>query len=255
MSLSELTEEQLWMEYEKNKSKEIRNELVTRYISYVSYLVRRIIQKLPTGLTRDDLVQFGIYGLIEAVERFDSTQGATFKTYASIRIKGSIKDQIRTYGRYNGGLSRSAMTKAKTIDAAVKKLEILLKRHPTPQEVAKEMEMDIEEYMTLLNGTSTVSQISLDDIVGNSENLSVVQIIKDEKSKIPEEEFLMNEYHELLSKSIDELPEKERMVVIYYYYEELTLKEIGHILGLTEGRISQIHGEAMRKLKIKMQGE
>lgn len=255
MSLSELTEQQLWEEYTRTKTQVVRNELVKRYIHFVGYLVGRIVSQLPTGLTKDDLIQFGICGLIEAIERFDPKQGAKFETYASIRIQGSIKDQIRYYGKYSGGLSRSAMAKSKMIDEAIKKLEKKLSRHPQSKEVADELNISLDEYSKLLSEIGVGVQISLDDMVGTGDNLSVVQVIKNESSTVPEEEYLNLENNELLAEAINDLPDKERLVIIYYYYEELTLKEIGHILNLSEGRISQLHGEAMKKLKIKLQGE
>jgi len=255
VSLSELTEQQLWDEYMKTKSPSVRNELVKRYIHFVGYLVGRIINQPQTGLTKDDLIQFGVCGLIDAIERFDPKQGAKFETYASIRIQGSIRDQIRYYGKYSGGLSRSAMSKSKMIDEAVKKLEKKLARHPSSKEVADELNVTMDEYTKLLSEIGVGIQISLDDMVGTGDNLSVVQVIKNESSVIPEEEYLHSENNELLAEAINDLPEKERLVIIYYYYEELTLKEIGHILNLSEGRISQLHGEAMKKLKIKLQGE
>lgn len=255
MSLSELTEQELWEEYAKTKSYQVRNELVKRHILFVSHLVGRNINQLPVGLTRDDLFQFGVCGLIEAIERFDPTQGATFKTYASFRIQGAIKDQIRAYGKYSGGLTRSAVTKAKAINETVKLLEKKLTRHPSPREIAEAMNVSLDDYITLLSETTIATQVSLDEMVGMGENLSVAQVIKDEKSSIPEETYLVNEYHELLSKTIDELPKREKMVITLYYFEELTLKEIGYILNVSEGRVSQIHSDAMRKIKIKLKGE
>jgi len=255
VSLSELNEKELWGLYTSEKGQDVRNLLVKKYINFVTYLVGRIIIQLPAGLTKDDLIQFGICGLIEAIERFDPKQGAKFETYASIRIQGAIRDQIRYYGKYSGGLSRSAMSKSKFVDETVKKLETKLARHPLPKEIAEEMGISLEEYNKMLNEIGTSIPISLDDMVGTGDNLSVVQVIKNESSIIPEEEYLNGENNERLAEAIDELPDKERYVVMFYYYEEMTLKEIGKYLNLSEGRISQIHRKAMDKLKSKLQGE
>lgn len=243
-----------WEEYLKTRSNKLRNEIVKEYTGFVKYLTGRVIQQLPPGLTKEDLVQYGIYGLIDAVERFDPKQGAKFETYASQRIRGAILDQVRYYGRAGGGLSRSSMEKSKMIERATKKLEEKHKRNPTSQEIADELGLEMKDYNKMLSDVSYGSQISLDQLIGTDQNTTAVQVIKNESVISPEEAAIEDETKDLLSMAIDELPEKEQKIIFLYYYDEMTLKEIGIYLGLSESRISQLHTQAMLRLRNKMTG-
>jgi RNA polymerase sigma factor FliA len=244
----------LWNHYLATRCKETRNEIVKEYAGLVNHLVRRMIQQLPPGMSREDLVQFGLYGLIEAVERFNPNLGAKFETYASRRIKGAIIDQIRHTSKVNGGMTRSSMAKYKQLEGATRKLEGVLKRHPTSQEVADELAISVEEYYKLLGEISYKTQLSLDEMVGMDRNIATVEIIRDESGVEPEEHCLYEENNQLLAKAIDELPVKEKIVITLYYYEELTLKEIGEYLNLTTPRISQLHTQAMIRIRSKLVG-
>lgn len=244
----------LWDEYIKTRTNEARNAIVEQYLSFVAFLVNRNIKELPPGLQKEDLLQFGVCGLIEAVEKFDPNQGAKFETYATWRINGAMVDQIRYFGKTGGGLSRSSMRKLKWVEETTKKLEGELKRHPSSQEIADGLGVTFPEYSKILAELSQGVQFSLDELVGFNEPVSVEQFIKNERSVIPEEEYLLSERHELLGKAIDELPENEKKVVVCYYYNEMTLAEIAEYLERSEGRISQLHTQAMIRLRNKLSG-
>lgn len=244
---------QKWEEYHKTKSRNIRNEIVKEYLAFVNYLVGRIIQ-IPPGMNREDLVQYGFYGLIEAVERYDPMQGAKFETYAAKRINGAIMDQIRNYGRANGGLSRSNVKKLKMVEASVRKLEQKHKRNPTHQEIAEDLQITIDEYYKLLADINQMAPVSLDDFVGSDQNISVGEVVKIDKNDTPEDIFMASERSQMLAKAIDELEEKEKIIFILYYYEKMTLGEIGDYLNLSESRISQLHKASLILLKNKLSG-
>jgi RNA polymerase sigma factor FliA len=243
----------LWEEYQQDKALDIRNQIVKQYVedAFVNKLLGRMIINVPNGLEREDLIQFGICGLIDAVEKYDPTQGAKFETYASRRIQGSIIDQIRVFGKTNGNLSRSAMSKVKRIEEAVRSLEQEFGKQPSSSEVAAKLNIPETEYYKMLTDIGVGVKISLDDMVGE-DDLSLVQVIKNENSPIPEDEFEMEEKFELLARSIEDLPKKEKSIIRLYYYDAMNLKEIGFILGLSEGRISQLHTQAILRLKMKM---
>lgn len=244
----------LWEEYSRTKSSDLRNRISTHYINFVKFLASRIIIPLPSGLEKEDLEQYGFFGLMEAIEKYDEQMGAKFETYAGKIINGRMIDRIRDYGKTSGGQTRTSVKKSKMLEEATKILEKKLGRHPTAQEIADEMDLTIEQYYKMLNDVGTYMQFSLDKMVGLNDNLPSIEVVKNENSVIPEEKVLKEERFELLEKAIDELPEKERMIVIFYYHEELTLKEIGNFFDLSESRISQLHTQAMIRLKSKMQG-
>lgn len=244
----------LWEEYSKTKSNEVRNEIARSYQNFINYIVARLLVPLPSGLEKDDLAQYGFFGLIEAIEKYNPNQGASFETYAGLIIKGRIMDRIRDYGKRTGGPSRTSVKKSKMIEKATKDLEGKFKRQPTSEEIAEELNLELEQYFKMLSEISVNVQVSLDKMVGVEENLPAIEVIKNEVSVNPEDKTMREEEEELLAKAIDDLPEKERIIVIFYYYEELTLREIGDYLNLSESRISQLHTQAIIRLKSKMQG-
>lgn len=247
-----MTVSELWEAYYKTKDKDIRNELANNYRNFVGYLASRIIDPLPSGLEKEDLAQYGFFGLLEAIEKYDQTRDAKFETFAGIIIHGRMRDRMREYGKNTGGPSRTSVKKYKRIEIATKTLERKLGRHPSGEEIANEMEMTVEQYNRMLSQIGTHTQISLDKMIGHNDNLASVEVVKNESSVNPEEKMLKEERGELLATAIDELPPNERMVVILYYYEDLTLKEIGNFLNLSESRISQLHTQSMIRLKTKM---
>lgn len=249
-----MTVSELWEEYSKTKSYETRNKIAEEYRNLLNVIVARIMVPLPAGLEKEDLVQYGFFGLIEAIEKYDPNQDTKFETIAWKIINGRIIDRIRNYGKVTGGPSRTSVKKAKVIEAATRKLEAELGRHPTSAEIANEMNIPLESYYKMLNDISVNMQISLDKMVGIDEKMPTIEVVKNEKSVNPEEDLLHMERGEFLAKAIEELPEKERMVVTLYYYEELTLKEIGKLMNRVESRISQIHTQAILRLRSKFKG-
>lgn len=243
---------ELWSHYAETKSVETRNKIAEHYIHFVSFLAHRLMMQKPPHMSEDDLFQIGIFGLLEAIERYNPEQGAQFETYASLRIQGAILDQIRSHVRANGGLSRSAKTKSKLIEKKIMELRASLEREPTTSEIAQSLNLSTEEYYKILGEVSLGVTISLDEFVNNELNMSKFEVIKDDKAPTPEEEFLRSEKYRLLDQSIEELPEREKMILYFYYYEELTLKEIGKYYALSEARISQLHNEAILRLRTKM---
>lgn len=249
-----MTVSELWEDYSKAKTKEVRNMIAKEYLGFVNYITSRMMIPLPSGLEKEDMVQYGFFGLIEAIENYDSKLGAKFETYAAMVIKGRIMDRVRDYGKKAGGPSRTAVKKSKIIEVATKSLEVKLGRSPLPEEIAEELEVTMDQYYKMLSDIGITMQISLDKMIGHDENMQAIEVIKNDSASTPEDRYLSRENGEVLAKAIDEMPEKERMIVIFYYYEELTLKEIGKQLNLSESRISQLHTQAMLRLRNKIQG-
>lgn len=249
MSVSEL-----WEKYSKTKSRDIRNKIVEQYINFVSYLVARMMVQLPNGMDREDLFQYGVFGLIDAVERFEPKEGAKFETFAAIKIKGAIIDRIREYGKKGGGPSRTDIKKSKIIEKAIKKLEKEHGRNPNSNEIANELGLSLEEYNKLLGNISILTPVSLDKMVGLNDNLPAVEVIENVESVNPEDKVIKQEYYDRLAQEIEKLPPKEENIISLYYYHELTLKEIGKCMDLTEGRISQLHTQSLLRLKNKLSG-
>ncbi|QST03054.1 FliA/WhiG family RNA polymerase sigma factor (plasmid) [Pontibacillus sp. ALD_SL1] len=237
----------LWSNYLKTRTVKLRNVLIEHYMDFVNYLVGRVMV-IPQGMDREDVKQCGLWGLIKAIEIFDPTSGHKFESYAYKRIMGEIMDQFRYNAKLNGN-SRSSLAKRKKIDRVTHELEQLLGRHPTNQELAEALGLGVQEYEKWQATIAMTVPLSLDKMVGMEENLPAMEVITDRETATPEELLKQSERNNLLAKAIDELPEKERLIISLYYYEELTLKEIGRILDLTEGRISQIHTTTMFKLR------
>ena len=244
----------LWKEYKQTKSSDAMNRLVEHYFGFVRHLVGRMLIPIPVTMDKDDLIGYGVLGLMEAIERFDDSRGYKFESFASYRIQGAIRDQLRYDGKTVGGLGRSGREKAKRIQSAIAELEKRLCRHPTTNEIVSELGITFEEYSKLLFEINEERPLSLDRMIGGDKNLQAIDVVKDERSKSPDELYLQKHYEEELPLAIDRLPEKERLIISLYYYEELTLAEIAKVLNLSEGRISQLHSTAMLRLKNALTG-
>lgn len=248
--------EQTWEEYSHTKSRELRNEIIKNSTGVIYYVIDNYIKGIPFGMDKGDLFQFGVCGLIDAVEKFDYTQGHKFKTFATYLIRGAIIDGIRSYGKSSGSPTRTSIEKMKQIEKAIKNLEIKLKRHPTHFEISDELGMSLKDYNKMLAKISSKTIISIDKMVGLDENMPTIEVIKNENGIIPEEALMKEGYKEWLAEEIEALPPKEKRVISLYYYEKLTLKEIGYILNRTEGRVSQLHTNAIARLRASlMEGE
>jgi RNA polymerase sigma factor for flagellar operon FliA len=238
--------EDIWAQYYRSRNVDLRNELILSYIHIVKFVALRLIPSYGSYLELDDLMSFGILGLIDAIEKYDADKGAKFETYASLRIRGAIIDQIRK----QDWVPRSLRAKVKDIKECYEQLEAENGKEATDEEVAEKLNMGVEELQKALMQSHTFQVLSLDDQImdavrwdGSSRN----------NAANPENEYVKNEFKEILAACIDQLNEKERLVLTLYYYEELTLKEIGKVLGVTESRISQIHSKALMRLRSKLE--
>ncbi|MDD3294649.1 MAG: FliA/WhiG family RNA polymerase sigma factor [Geobacteraceae bacterium] len=227
-----------------------RDELVMSHLPLVKYLVGRISAKLPPHLDQQDLLSVAVVGLITAAERFDPGRGIQFKTFAEKRIMGSIMDELRA----QDWLPRTLREKYKRLEQEFSKLEQKLGRNPTSEEVAAAMGMDLEKYFQLVEEVHSLSFMSLDDFQEDEDggSFGFMHFLSDNGAENPQNQMMAKQLLQSLGNAIDTLPEKERIVVTLYYYEELNLKEIGEVLSLTESRISQLHSQAVIRLRAKM---
>ncbi len=237
-----MEQNELWLSYAENHDQGIRDKLILRY----AYLVKIVAGKLAIFLSQqvevEDLYSYGIFGLIDAIERFDVTRGVRFETYASLRIRGSIIDEIRKLD----WVPRSLRNRAKQLDAIYSETENLYGREPTEQEISEKLGITEDEARDLIKKSVVVSLISLDDYLEQNQE---APFLAENTHKSPQEELESQTTKEMLAEAIKKLSEKEQRVIALYYYEELTLKEISAVLGVTESRVSQIHTKAVIRLK------
>lgn len=234
----------------------VREQLVKKYIPLVKYIASRVIIGKSRYIEYEDLVSYGMVGLMDAINKFDETKGMKFSTYSSIRIKGAMIDELRK----NSPISKGAMDKLTKYNYVVEKLQKMLLREPTDEEIAKEFGTDIKSIAEIEGYINYISVISLEELIfSQDDDMSVIGIIEDKKSPSPEKLLEEKEEVEYLSKAIDMLNEKDKNVLMLYYYEGLTLKQIGSVLNVSESRVCQLHSraivhlrKAMQKLKYKM---
>ncbi|MBJ6724817.1 FliA/WhiG family RNA polymerase sigma factor [Geomesophilobacter sediminis] len=227
-----------------------RDELVVSHLPLVKFIVDRIASSLPPHLDRDDLRSAAVIGLISAAERFDPARGVQFKTFAEQRIRGTIMDELRA----QDWLTRSLRDKFKKLEKEFALLEQRLGRNPSSEEVAQAMGLELKEYFRLLEEIHLLSFVSLDDAWHDEDGapFGLLDVLEDKGTESPQNQMIARQTVERLAEAIDTLPEKERIVITLYYYEELNLKEIGAVLDLTESRISQLHSQAIVRLRGKM---
>ncbi|EPS52489.1 RNA polymerase sigma factor for flagellar operon [Clostridium botulinum A1 str. CFSAN002368] len=212
----------------------------------VKYIASRVIIGKTKYIEYEDLVSYGMIGLMDALNKFDESKGMKFSTYASIRIKGSMIDELRR----NSPISKGAMDKLNRYNEAIEKLQKKLNKEPNLIQIADELNISLKEVSEIENYINYISVISLEDLIFSSEDeVPLIGTIKDEKSPSPEKHVEENEQLDYLAKAIELLNEKDRLVVTLYYYEELTLKEIGKILNVSESRVCQLHSRAIIHLK------
>lgn len=224
-----------------------REEMILKYLPYVKYIASRMIMGLPPGVEFDDLVSYGIIGLIDAIEKFDTSKGIKFETYATLRIKGAIIDELRKIS----WMPKSAFSKLTQLNVAREKLEVTLNREPSEQELAEYLGITVEDVRLTESYINYLSVVSLEDIFFKSddEDIQVKNMIENENSPQPEKIIEEEEKIFILKKAIDMLPEKDKLVLQLYYFEKLTLKEIGKVLEITESRVSQLHSRAILRLR------
>jgi RNA polymerase sigma factor for flagellar operon FliA len=228
-----------------------REQLILEHLSQIKYIAQRISTKLPSHVELNDLVSAGVLGLLDAIEKFDPTRGVKFKTYAELRIKGAILDSLRNLD----WAPRSLRKKSKDLERVYKDLEQKLGRPATDKEVCEVMEISYEEFYELVDqikglNLGSFQELAPQDDDRNSEPL--VRYVPDAPQMDPFFLFHKSEIRTILGGAIDLLPKKERLVVSLYYYDELTMKEIGKVLGVNESRVSQLHTKAMLRLRTKL---
>ena len=242
------TTRSLWLEYRRTGDQKIRDRLILTYAPLVKYVAGRLGSGLPAHVDEGDLVSYGLLGLMGAIERYDPTREIKFETYAITRIKGQIIDELRAMD----WVPRSVRSRAREIEASYIALENQFKRVPTDQEVADHMGVSLREFQAILTKLSYTSVVSFEELwVGGDreDGQSVLGSIKDETAEDPVAIVESEEIKTILAEAIDRLPEREKTVVALYYYEGLTLKEIGTVLGVTESRVSQLHTKAVLRLR------
>jgi len=241
------SKQKLWEDYAKKKSPELQEKIIIEYAGLVKLVAGRLSMYLGYNVEYDDLVGYGTFGLIDAIDKFDYSKGVKFETYASLRIRGAILDQIRKMD----WIPRSIRQKQRKIDLAYQNLEIKNGRIANDEEIALELEISVDELETWQSQTKVTNIISLDEFMEQGAETKVEQSLTaafDQPDKIIEKQ----ELKELLIKTLETLTEKEKKVIIFYYYEELTLKEISRLLEVSESRISQLHTKALQKMKTKL---
>ena len=245
---------QLWKEYKGDGTPDARERLILHYSPLVKFVAGRVAAGLPQNIEQADLVSYGIFGLIDAIDKFDPARGFKFETYAISRIKGAIIDELRSID----WVPRSIRAKARAIERAYSKLENELRRSPGDAEVAAELGVSEEELNSTLSQISFVGLVALDELLaaGNSGSdkggsATVGDTIAD-RAHDPVEAFETDEMKHLLADAINRMPDRERLVLTLYYYEGLTLAEIGSVLGVTESRVCQIHTKAILQLRARL---
>lgn len=238
--------EDIWRIYKKTHDENLRNVLIEKHMPLVKYISERLLLTLPKSIELDDLISAGVFGLMDAIDGFDLERGIKFKTYCTTRIRGSILDELRS----QDWVPRLVRLKAHQINKALKNLEMSHGREPTDYEMAKELGVSMEEYTDMKDESSPKVVYSLSDKWdenNDDESVEKVEMIEDKNSIDPVEN--MNHKDVLLTVT-NTLSKKEKLIIIMYYYEGLTMREIGNILSLTESRVCQIHSNVMSKLKL-----
>ena len=244
---------ELWTEYKRNGTHETRERLILHYSPLVKFVAGRVAAGLPQNIEQSDLVSYGVFGLIDAIDKFDPARGFKFETYAISRIKGAIIDELRSID----WVPRSVRAKARAVERAYSKLENEIRRSPEDKEVAAELEMNEDDLNQLLSQVSFTGLVALDELLGRQQgseragNATVGDTIAD-RAHDPVEAFEVDEMKYLLADAINRMPDRERLVLTLYYYEGLTLAEIGSVLGVTESRVCQIHTKAILQLRSRL---
>ena len=241
--------QQLWQTYKESGSMRDRDGLILHYSPLVKYVASRVATGLPATVEQADLVSYGMFGLIDAIARFDLSRNIKFETYAIPRIRGAIIDELRSLD----WVPRSVRFKAREVEKAYAEVEAREKRAPTDGEIAQHLGTSVEELRDIINQISFVSVMALDEMVssGSGEGLSLIDTLADMSSD-PGMGLERGEMRAMLSGAIIGLSDREKLVVVLYYFEGMTLAEIGDVLGVTESRVCQIHTKAVGQLRVKL---
>lgn len=242
----------VWTEFKATGDKALREQLIIHYAPLVKYVAGRVGVGLPSNVEQADLVSYGVFGLIDAIEKFDLERAIKFETYAISRVRGAIIDELRSMD----WIPRSVRSKAREVERTYVALEGQLRRTPTEPEVAQSMGISLADLHTIFSQVSYVNVVALDELLGvggeKGDSLSLGDTLVDARAEDPVLAFEGEETKFLLARAIDQLPEREKIVVTLYYFESMTLAEIGKVLGVTESRICQMHTKAVVALRAKL---
>lgn len=247
--MDEAGRKKLWTEYDKSRTPELREKIILEYAPLVKQVAGRLSMYLGYNVEYDDLVSYGIFGLIDAIDKYDYAKEVKFETYASLRIRGAILDQIRKMD----WIPRTIRQKQKRIDAVCKDIETRLGRSATDEEIASELGISDDEYLEWQSQMKITNVVSLNEYMEQGAEVPAEgNQFTTSRFDSPEENIEKEELKKVLEESLEQLTEKEKKVILLYYYEDLTLKEISNVLEVSESRISQLHTRALQKMKTKM---
>lgn len=242
----------LWLRYKATGDADLRERLILHYSPLVKYVAGRVGMGLPASVDQADFVSYGVFGLIDAIEKFDPERATKFEPYAIRRIRGAIIDELRALD----WIPRSVRAKARAIERAYSELEGRLLRHPTDSEVASQLGLELDDLHSTFSQLSMSNVLALDELLATSVErtggVSLGDTIEDTTAEDPVDAFETRETRQRLARAIENLPEREKTVVTLYYFEGLTLAEIGHVLGVSESRVCQIHTKSVLQLRAKL---
>jgi RNA polymerase sigma factor for flagellar operon FliA len=243
--------DRLWERYKAKQDKQARQALIELYAPLVKYVAGRLAMHMPNNVELEDLESYGAFGLLDAVDKFDPERDVKFETYATTRIRGAIIDGLRSAD----WVPRSTRAKAKALEETIQVLTNRLGRSPSDDEVAAALEVPMERYYQMLDEVRGTVLISLDDLVGGEspdEAVRIADLVVNDEQPV-DHDLIQTESLAEVTAAVEQLSERERLVLSLYYHDGLTLKEIGHVLGVTESRVSQIHTKAIMNLRTKLQ--
>jgi len=234
----------------KKMTPDEKNRLVVEYSPLIKFIAQKIASRLPANIELDDLISSGVIGLMDAIDKWDPTRDNKFKTYAEFRIRGAILDELRA----QDWVPRSIRDKAKVLDKTIVQLEAELGRMATDEEISKALNINVDEYHDLINQVRPVSLLSIDEAqtFSSTDKKSILNLLEGTKLHNPHTQLNLKIVKNYITTAIEELPERQRLVLSLYYYEDLNLKEIGKVLRVTESRVSQLHAQAVTRLRNKL---
>lgn len=234
----------------KKMTPDHKNKLIEEYAPLIKFIAQKIAVRLPSNIEIDDLISSGVIGLMDAIDKYDPTRDNKFKTYAEFRIRGAILDELRA----QDWVPRSIRDKSKLLDRTTAQLESEMGRIPTDEEISQALNMNMTEFYDLINQVRPVSLLPIHDTqnFNDVDKKSLMDILEGSKLNNPHTQFNLKVVKDIITQAIEELPERQRLVLSLYYYEDLNLKEIGKVLRVTESRVSQLHAQAVSRLRAKL---